>query len=467
MGKMVHDTGTTGFGPFEFSLGDELRGERATLGKTLLDIQRDLRIKAAYIAAIEDAKPEVFPNPSFIAGYVRSYARYLGMDPDEVFQRFCRESGFTGKAGAGVGSAAKPGARPKASAASGGFVSPIAALDGGLPSIPFAAIGSLLVLVGLIAGLGYGGWAVLQNIQRVQFAPVEEMPVAVAEVEPLAEPEAAPLAEPGYTDLAEPVTSTALAELYRQQELEVPILAPRDGPIAALDPDAVGLLARPSASADAIAAAAEVPAGLVETAGIPSLVAAAVAAEAAPAQVTLVAERAAWIRVYLDNGTVHLREHPRERPELHAARTAARRRWSGPATPARSTPGSATRSTARSASGTRAAKDISLAPQAITEQVRGGHRGARGDLAVDRRRAGRRGARRRDPVTARDRAAPLQGPGRSCYHAAAGFRRGWVSSPHHQSRAPDSSIEAATNQNAASSAPVTCAARPRPSAPTP
>ena len=130
--------------------------------------------------------------------------------------------------------------------------------------MPVAAIGSLLVMVGLIAGLGYGGWAVLQNIQRVQFAPVEELPVAVAEIDPLAVPDAASMAEPGYTDLAEPVTATALAELYRQQELEVPILAPRDGPIAALDPDTVGLLARPSASADAIAAAAEVPAALVE-----------------------------------------------------------------------------------------------------------------------------------------------------------------------------------------------------------
>ena len=110
-----------GFGPYEFSLGDELRGERATLGKTLLDIQRDLRIKAAYIAAIEDAKPEVFPNPSFIAGYVRSYARYLGMDPDEVFQRFCRESGFTGKAGGRRRLGGQAGRAAEAPAASGDF----------------------------------------------------------------------------------------------------------------------------------------------------------------------------------------------------------------------------------------------------------------------------------------------------------------------------------------------------------
>ena len=94
MSNAAHNQGGKVYGPYEYALGDELRGERATLGKTLLDIQRDLRIKAAYIAAIEDCKPEVFPNPSFIAGYVRSYARYLSMDPDEVFHRFCQESGF-------------------------------------------------------------------------------------------------------------------------------------------------------------------------------------------------------------------------------------------------------------------------------------------------------------------------------------------------------------------------------------
>jgi cytoskeletal protein RodZ len=367
MGNMVHDTGRTGLGPFEFSLGDELRGERATLGKTLLDIQRDLRIKAAYIAAIEDAKPEVFPNPSFIAGYVRSYARYLGMDPDEVFQRFCRESGFTGKAGAGVHAIAAPKKGATSKIGGGGFVSPIAALEGGLPPIPFAAIGSLVVMVGLIAGLGYGGWTVLQNIQRVQFAPVEELPVAVAEMDPLAVPDTAQLAEPGYTDLAEPVTATALAELYRQQELEVPIIAPRDGPIAALDPDAVGLLARPSASADALAAAAEVPAALVDSPVIADLVAAAVASDTAPAPVTIVAERAAWIRVYLANGTV-LFESILEKGQSYTPPegTDAPMIWAGNSGSVYAKIGDTLYGPL--GSGTRAAKDVSLAPPAIIEK---------------------------------------------------------------------------------------------------
>jgi len=62
---------TAGFDAFELRLGDLMRGERATLGKSL-----------------------AFDTPGFIAGYVRSYARYLNMDPDWAFDTFCTESGF-------------------------------------------------------------------------------------------------------------------------------------------------------------------------------------------------------------------------------------------------------------------------------------------------------------------------------------------------------------------------------------
>ncbi|MEP2473521.1 MAG: helix-turn-helix transcriptional regulator, partial [Paracoccaceae bacterium] len=83
------------FDDFDLRLGDIMRGERATMGKSLLDVQRELRIKAAYIAAIENSDPDAFDTPGFIAGYVRSYARYLGMNPDEAFDTFCEESGFS------------------------------------------------------------------------------------------------------------------------------------------------------------------------------------------------------------------------------------------------------------------------------------------------------------------------------------------------------------------------------------
>ncbi len=371
MGKSVQNGGAKVYGPYDFVLGDELRGERATLGKTLLDIQRDLRIKAAYIAAIEDAKPEVFPNPSFIAGYVRSYARYLSLDPDEVFHRFCQESGFVGSSSSGQGTP-KAGGSATAHRAADGFRPEFAiarAQSRGLPQVSLAAIGSVLVLVGLVIGLGFGGWTVLQNIQRVQFAPVDDMPLAVASLDPLTPPETLAVEEPALKDLASPVAATALADLYRRQELEVPILVPRDGPIAALDPDRTGLLA---AKFDAVATseASEVPASLVE-ASVPVAPTAGPEPEAAAAAerppLVVVAERAAWIRVYLANGTV-LFERILEKGETYSPPDGidAPLIWAGNAGSVYVKVGDTLHGPL--GRGTRAAKDVVLEPQAIVER---------------------------------------------------------------------------------------------------
>jgi hypothetical protein len=54
--------GLMGFDDFDVRLGDLMRGERATLGKSLLDVQRDLKIKASYIAAIENADVSAFAS---------------------------------------------------------------------------------------------------------------------------------------------------------------------------------------------------------------------------------------------------------------------------------------------------------------------------------------------------------------------------------------------------------------------
>jgi len=53
------------FDDFQLRLGDIMRGERATMGKSLLDVQRELRIKASYIAAIENADPDAFDTPGY------------------------------------------------------------------------------------------------------------------------------------------------------------------------------------------------------------------------------------------------------------------------------------------------------------------------------------------------------------------------------------------------------------------
>ena len=77
---------------YQISLGEVLRGERATLGKTLEQVQADLKIKKEFIIAIEKCELSGLDNRSFIAGYVRTYARYLGLDPESVYEKFCEDN---------------------------------------------------------------------------------------------------------------------------------------------------------------------------------------------------------------------------------------------------------------------------------------------------------------------------------------------------------------------------------------
>lgn len=239
-----------GFDDFELRLGDMLRGERATMGKSLLDVQRELRIRASYIAAIENCDPSAFDTPGFIAGYVRSYARYLGMDPEDVFTQFCAESGFTVAHGMSkeASSVRKPApvTQPRDPLVSPSI--PFAARDESLfAGIEPRAIGSLLVLLTLIAGIGYGGWSVLQEVQRVQVTPVDQTPLVFSELDPLETalaPSAVPAAEEDpVAGVFNPPSRDWYDRMQRPQALDRPVLVARDGPISTLDPNAVGAYA--------------------------------------------------------------------------------------------------------------------------------------------------------------------------------------------------------------------------------
>jgi cytoskeletal protein RodZ len=298
-----------GFDAFELRLGDVMRGERATLGKSLLDVQRELRIKASYIAAIENADPDAFDTPGFIAGYVRSYARYLNMDPDKAFGGFCAESGFS----VAHGMSAKASVIKKVSfeerkaraAASDPFARPAMpftpAVDSVFSRIEPAAIGSMLVLVGLIGAIGFGGWTVLQEVQRVQVAPVDQTPVVLSDLDPLDSAFPTTPSTSGISAAPRSINTQrvdALDRLYRPQALDVPVLVPRDAPIASIDPRSSGVFSNPLLASPAPSetlAAATLPAGLDPTR--PQVV------ETEVQGVMMVAAYETWVRVRAADGT--------------------------------------------------------------------------------------------------------------------------------------------------------------------
>ncbi|MGF1659286.1 MAG: helix-turn-helix domain-containing protein [Rubrimonas sp.] len=324
---MADTVGLRGYDSYRVTLGDEMRGERASLGKSLLDVQRDLRIRAAHIDAIENCDPDGIPYKGFVSGYVRAYARYLGMDEDVVLERFCAESGFAPSAAAPSGRRATGAKAPGTVAGRRDDLDAViagsrlaAASRAESMSVDFGStlrgLGSLAVLAALIGGLGYGGWALLQNIQRVDFAPISQPPAALAEAPDLG---GARIAQAGLArggvGAAPAIDAEALARLYADQERDPPRLALRDGPIAALDPARAGVYAPPpeveaTAEADvesdaqpdaaALAADAEVVAGAPEA----EIVAAEAGLSPETRGLSLVFAEEAWVRVRDASGAV-------------------------------------------------------------------------------------------------------------------------------------------------------------------
>lgn len=290
------EEGPKGFDDYDFRLGDEMRGERATMGKSLLDVQRELRIKASYIAAIENSDPSAFETPGFIAGYVRSYARYLNMDPDDTFAKFCTESGFQtahGMSSEASGKRVEIAPIAKASTDRDPFASSAGAFlpaqESILARIEPRAVGSSFVLLALIAGIGYGGWSVLNEVQRVSLAPVEQTPVVLSDLDPLTE------AAGSEVETASGVFTPPEAQLdrlYRPQALDVPVLVARDAPISTLNPQSVGTFT-PEPATIAVAEFVE-----------PALPIVPQVLEEADPEVVMFAVRPAWVRVRAADGSV-------------------------------------------------------------------------------------------------------------------------------------------------------------------
>jgi len=283
-----------GFDSFDQKLGDELRGERATLGKSLLDVQRDLRVKAAYISAIENCDVSVFPNSSFVAGYVRSYARYLGLDAEDIFARFCIEARFL-SAGAELGTN-----RPDQKLTAKAPMTDPQAWSPQMPGLGFArnpaagtgatlaALGPLLALALVVGGLGYGVWFIMQDIQKVEFAPIENTPMVAYKPDGLA---GGDVSVNGGTAATSVDIAADPSILYNRKELDVPIVEPRDGPIFAINPDAVDITRIAGLENNLPAAPVQEPDPKVsETPQIPTI--------------SIVAQQEAWVRVYEENGTI-------------------------------------------------------------------------------------------------------------------------------------------------------------------
>jgi len=134
--------------------GTDLREARERLGWALHDVAAMLRIRSAYLEALESGRLDQIPGNVYAVGFLRTYATALGLDAEEVARRFRAEAGEI----------------PKHSE----LVFPTPAPERGLPA------GALILLGIVLVGGAYFGWYRLSGEGKLPAETVRPVPTRLA-----------------------------------------------------------------------------------------------------------------------------------------------------------------------------------------------------------------------------------------------------------------------------------------------
>lgn len=75
------------------SVGEFFRQVRETKGLTVDEVAAKTRIRSDFVKALEDGNFAKLPDQVFARGFVRSYARSLGLDEEDAIHRFVQSAG--------------------------------------------------------------------------------------------------------------------------------------------------------------------------------------------------------------------------------------------------------------------------------------------------------------------------------------------------------------------------------------
>ncbi len=68
--------------------GAHLRNIRIAKGVSLDEISAATKVKKSYLEAIESDDPRRFPAPVFMKGFLKAYAKSLGLNPEEISEKY-------------------------------------------------------------------------------------------------------------------------------------------------------------------------------------------------------------------------------------------------------------------------------------------------------------------------------------------------------------------------------------------
>ena len=172
--------------------GERLRREREMRGVSLEEISDSTKIGTRSLKAIEDNEFDKLPGGIFNKGFVRAYSKFLGLDEDETVADF-------------------DAAWKEYQVARGQPIEPVIELEPAPepPKTPWFAIASVIVLLAAIFGLG---WLFMLRSQRTRTGPASQLPaIAPAESSELQPVKTQGLAASAETGTADPSASTSSA----------------------------------------------------------------------------------------------------------------------------------------------------------------------------------------------------------------------------------------------------------------
>lgn len=149
------------------TVGQDLRKARQLKGEDLAQISRILKIRKDHLDALEESNFDALPGRAYTIGFVRSYASYVGLDPNACVARLKTEIAGRGEAKEGP----VPISAPR---------------DRKLPQ------GTVIFVVILIIALIYGIYYLIVAVNRLASEPVPPVPPQLAAQAGLTSPPSAP-----------------------------------------------------------------------------------------------------------------------------------------------------------------------------------------------------------------------------------------------------------------------------------
>lgn len=69
-------------------IGEKLRQTRESMGISIDEVAQDLKIRTSQIEKIEQGNREAFKDVFYLKMFIKNYAKYLGLDEDEIIEEF-------------------------------------------------------------------------------------------------------------------------------------------------------------------------------------------------------------------------------------------------------------------------------------------------------------------------------------------------------------------------------------------